>query len=68
VIRSIERALNLQAGELRLGAPLFAYLFLVMASYLVGRVVRDARHDAFLACLRAAPSAGGSLRDISRRL
>jgi AAA family ATP:ADP antiporter len=41
VIRSIERALNLQAGELRLGAPLFAYLFLVMASYLVGRVVRD---------------------------
>jgi len=41
VIRSIERALNLQAGELRLGAPLFAYLFLVMATYLVGRVVRD---------------------------
>jgi len=41
VIRSIERALNLQAGELRLGAPLFAYLFLVIASYLVGRVVRD---------------------------
>ncbi len=41
MIRSIERALNLQAGELRLGAPLFAYLFLVMASYLVGRVVRD---------------------------
>jgi ATP/ADP translocase/HEAT repeat protein len=41
VIRYIERALNLRAGELRLGAPLTAYLFLVMASYLVGRVVRD---------------------------
>jgi len=41
VIRSIEQALNLRPGELRRGVPLFAYLFLVIASYLVGRVARD---------------------------
>jgi AAA family ATP:ADP antiporter len=41
VIRSIEQALSLRPGELRRGVPLFAYLFLVIASYLVGRVVRD---------------------------
>jgi ATP:ADP antiporter, AAA family len=41
VIRSIEQALNLRPGELRRSVPLFAYLFLVIASYLVGRVVRD---------------------------
>jgi len=39
--RSIEQALNLRPGELRRGLPLFAYLFLVIASFLVGRVVRD---------------------------
>jgi ATP:ADP antiporter, AAA family len=41
VIRAIEHALTLRSGELRRSAPLFAYLFLVIASYLVGRVVRD---------------------------
>jgi len=41
VIRSIEQALNLQSGDLRRGVPLFAYLFLIITSYLVGRVVRD---------------------------
>jgi ATP:ADP antiporter, AAA family len=39
--RSIEQALNLRPGELRRGLPLFAYLFLVIASFLVGKVVRD---------------------------
>ena len=39
--RSIERALNLRPGELQRGLPLFAYLFLVMAAYVTGRVVRD---------------------------
>jgi AAA family ATP:ADP antiporter len=39
--RSIEQALNLRPGELRRGFPLFAYLFLVMAAYVTGRVVRD---------------------------
>jgi ATP:ADP antiporter, AAA family len=39
--RSIEHALNLCPGELRRGIPLFAYLFLVMASYVTGRVARD---------------------------
>jgi len=38
---SIEHALNLRTGELRRGVPLFLYLFLVMAAYLTGRVVRD---------------------------
>ena len=44
MIRSIERALNLHPGELRIGLPLFAYLFLVMASYLVGRVAVSYTH------------------------
>jgi AAA family ATP:ADP antiporter len=51
VIRSIEQALNFRPGELRRGLPLFAYLFLVIASYLVGRVVRD---SLFLSRFRAA--------------
>ncbi len=38
---SIEHALNLRPGELSRGVPLFAYLFLVMAAYVTGRVVRD---------------------------
>ncbi len=41
MIHSIEHALNLRPGELRRGVPLFAYLFLVMASYVIGRVARD---------------------------
>jgi AAA family ATP:ADP antiporter len=41
VTRSIEHALNLRPGELRRGVPLFAYLFLVMAVYVTGRVARD---------------------------
>jgi AAA family ATP:ADP antiporter len=51
LIRSIEHALNLQPGELRRSVPLFAYLFLVMAAYLVGRVVRD---SLFLSRFQAA--------------
>src|SRR5712691_6303322 len=51
LIPSIEHALDLQPGELRRGAPLFAYLFLVIASYLVGRVVRD---SLFLSRFQAA--------------
>jgi ATP:ADP antiporter, AAA family len=39
--RSIEHALSLRHGELRRGVPLFAYLFLVMAVYVTGRVVCD---------------------------
>jgi len=41
LIHFIERALNLKSGELRRGLPLFAYLFLIMSSYVTGRVVRD---------------------------
>src|SRR5712692_8080745 len=41
VIRWIEQALNLRPEELGRGVRLFAYLFLVIATYLVGRVVRD---------------------------
>ena len=51
MIRSIEQALNFRPGELRRGVPLFAYLFLVIASYLVGRVVRD---SLFLSRFQAA--------------
>ena len=39
--RAIEHALNLRPGELARGVPLFAYLFLIMAAYVTGRVVRD---------------------------
>jgi AAA family ATP:ADP antiporter len=39
--RAIEHGLNLRPGELARGVPLFAYLFLVMAAYVTGRVVRD---------------------------
>ena len=51
MIRSIEQALSLRPGELRRGVPLFAYLFLVITSYLVGRVVRD---TLFLSRFQAA--------------
>jgi ATP:ADP antiporter, AAA family len=40
-MRAIERTLNLRPGELARGVPLFSYLFLVMATYVTGRVVRD---------------------------
>jgi AAA family ATP:ADP antiporter len=40
--RFLERLLNLQHGDLARGSLLFFHLFLVMASYLVARVVRDA--------------------------
>jgi ATP:ADP antiporter, AAA family len=40
--RLIERLLNLQPGDLNRGAPLFAYLFLVIASYVVGKAARSA--------------------------
>jgi AAA family ATP:ADP antiporter len=51
VIRSIEQALNLRPEELGRGVCLFAYLFLVIATYLVGRVVRD---SLFLSRFQAA--------------
>ena len=42
MIRSIERVLNLRPGELGRGALLFAYLFLILTTYVVGKVARDA--------------------------
>ena len=51
MIRSIEQALSLRPGELRRGVPLFAYLFLVIATHFVGRVVRD---SLFLSRFQAA--------------
>jgi ATP:ADP antiporter, AAA family len=50
--RSIEHALNLRPGELRRGVPLFAYLFLVMATYVTGRVVRDSLFLSRFAAVR----------------
>lgn len=38
----LERLLNLQRGDLGRGALLFSYLFLVMGSYILARVSRDA--------------------------
>lgn len=40
--RFIERLLNLQRGDTSRGALLFAYLFLIISSYVVGKVARDA--------------------------
>ncbi len=40
--RFLERLLNLHRGDLGRGALLFSYLFLVIASYVVGKVARDA--------------------------
>ncbi len=42
MVRIIEKAFKLQRGDLKRGSLLFSYLFLIMASYLVGRVARDA--------------------------
>lgn len=40
--RLLERLLNLRRGDLSRGALLFAYLLLIIASYVVGKVVRNA--------------------------
>src|SRR5512134_3134958 len=40
--RALERLLRLQRGDLLRGLPLFVYLFLVVAAYLVGQVARNA--------------------------
>lgn len=40
--RPLERLLNLQPGDTTRGFLLFAYLFLVMASYMAARIARDA--------------------------
>jgi AAA family ATP:ADP antiporter len=40
--RGVLRLLHLQRGDLSRGLLLFAYLFLVIAAYLVGQVARDA--------------------------
>lgn len=40
--RILERLLNLQRGDLGRGALLFSYLFLIMSSYMIARVARDA--------------------------
>jgi ATP:ADP antiporter, AAA family len=42
VKRWIERALNIQPGDLGRGILLFSCLFLIMSSYVTGRVARDA--------------------------
>src|SRR5712691_2145273 len=41
-MRSLERLLHLKPGDARRGAPLFLYLLLIVASYVLGQVVRDA--------------------------
>ncbi len=40
--RFLERALNLRPGDLGRGALLFLYLFLILASAVIGKVARDA--------------------------
>jgi AAA family ATP:ADP antiporter len=42
MLRRLERFLDLRTGELERGLLLFAYLFLVIASFVVGKSVRDA--------------------------
>lgn len=42
MIPALERLLRLQRGDFPRGLLLFAYLFLVIAAYLVGQVARDA--------------------------
>ncbi len=49
--RLLERALRFQRGDLPRGLLLFAYLFLVLAAYVVGQVARDA---LFLARFQAS--------------
>lgn len=38
----INRIFNLRPGDFRRGLPMFAYYFLIISSYLIGRVARDA--------------------------
>ena len=40
--RGIERALKLSAGDLARGLPLFFYLYLIITSFVMGKVARDA--------------------------
>jgi AAA family ATP:ADP antiporter len=42
MVRLLERLLQLGRGDLRRGALLFTYLFLVIGSYVVGKAARDA--------------------------
>ena len=42
MLRRLERVLDLRSGELERGLLLFGYLFLVIASFVVGKAVRDA--------------------------
>lgn len=42
MLQRIERILDLRRGELERGLLLFAYLFLVISSFVVGKAVRDA--------------------------
>lgn len=49
-VRWLERALGLSPGDLNRGALLFLYLFLIITSYVVGKVARDA---LFLARFKA---------------
>jgi ATP/ADP translocase len=39
---ALNRVLNLQAGDVARGAPFFGYYFLIIASYSMGQVARDA--------------------------
>jgi ATP:ADP antiporter, AAA family len=52
MLQRFERFLDLRAGELERGLLLFAYLFLIIASFVVGKSIRDALFiDAFGALL-----------------
>lgn len=42
MIRFLQKLFNLQPGEFRRGALLFSYLFLVMTSYQLGKIIRAA--------------------------
>lgn len=41
MIRLLERLLHLGPGDLSRGFPLFSYLFLIIASYVIGKITRD---------------------------
>ena len=56
--RLVERLLNLQPGDLGRGILLFSYLFLIMASYMMARIARDA---IFLGQFRADQLAYGDI-------
>ena len=42
IARTINRVLNLRPGDLLRGGPFFFYYFLIVASYIMGQVARDA--------------------------